>query len=201
MSIRMLLVNDPNSGIADAELEPIADACEQQLHIDLPATFPQGSGFERRLVGLRVECAHRVAPRSDDWRCEILPGYGFPKPSLGGSAGRHSVRGTPSAPLPFAVVDPMWAACLSATISHELVEVLCNPYLLEHVRFSDGTALSYEPCDPVACDWYERDGVKLCNIVTASWYGIPGVDRFDHMGLLSAPRQVRPGGYAPTCLV
>lgn len=92
---------------------------------------------------------------------------------------------------------------ISTTLSHEILELLANPSITEWV---DGPMLrgcySYrkEVCDPVSFTKYEvkvrAHSVSVSNFVLPAWFGISTEEpKFDHLGLLTKPFTLSPGGY------
>jgi hypothetical protein len=115
-----------------------------------------------------------------------------------GDLGYHQVTaaGTPVMRI-FPGVSAMGGVPWSVDASHEILETLVDP-LLTRVAFSpNGVCWTYEVCDPVAADMYGIGLVPVSNFVLPSYFeplrysGPP----FDFMGLLSAPFQIRTGGY------
>lgn len=87
---------------------------------------------------------------------------------------------------------------LSSVISHEILEVLGDPFVDSSVTISDGkggdTIYMAEVCDPVEQDVYQINGVEVSNFVLPAWFGAPG-SKYDHLGKLTAPFSMTSGGY------
>lgn len=83
--------------------------------------------------------------------------------------------------------------CLSATISHEALEMLGDPYIN---GWFDGPDAEYaaELCDPVESDAYDIDGVSVSNFVGPRYFS-DGAGPYDFLGKLSAPWTMTSGGY------
>ncbi|MBE7940463.1 MULTISPECIES: hypothetical protein [Ramlibacter] len=116
-----------------------------------------------------------------------------------GAAGVHE----DDAGQPFALVqvEPGW----SLTASHELVEMLVDPYgnrlaAGQSPKTGQGRVeFLVEPCDPceAAQFAYLIDGVLVSDFYTPRYFATaqhPG-ERYSHTGALSRPRQVLEGGY------
>lgn len=86
-------------------------------------------------------------------------------------------------------------AGISVTISHECLELACDPEANSYRLAPDGTAYADEPCDAVEDTTYEIDGVTVSNFVTPAWYGDGEAKPYDHLGVLSAPCTKTDGGY------
>ena len=105
------------------------------------------------------------------------------------------------------------ASSLSAAASHELLELLadafCDFYALLTARLAslriaklgdEDALVALEVADPVQGDAYgdlAPGGVAVSNFVTPEWFrdGESFVVGFDHMGNLSFPGELSPGGY------
>ena len=193
MAIRIVL--ESNGDVPEADLDPIAAAVERQLHVHVPVAFPTGSDALARLEGLTVVCAHRVTLRTSDWICYVDRGWRRYHPGRPDTVGFHSVCPTRDGVIPFAAVNPENGR-LSTAISHEAMEMLGRPLLAEYVTLPNGSRWAFEVADPCARDEYELDGVWVSNFTTARYWNLPGDDRrYDHMGLISGPFELRPGGY------
>jgi hypothetical protein len=95
------------------------------------------------------------------------------------------------------------------TASHELLEMLADPTadLAVYSRPDEATHRVYarEVCDPCAAyeDGYVVEGRQVADFVFPSWFhGLPGHlakpdanGRHDERGLITAPLEIRPGGY------
>lgn len=89
----------------------------------------------------------------------------------------------------------------SVTAAHELVEMLVDPAIALAAQHPNGEFWAYETADPVQTDEYVIDGVSVSNFVYPSYFeafrqGRPN-EKYDHLGLLSGPFTLRPGGYMP----
>lgn len=92
----------------------------------------------------------------------------------------------------------------SVTASHELLEMLGDPYVDSAVILlnSDGSGLgyAYEVGDPVEADnlGYVINDFKMSDFVTPEWFNPPTLatnPKFDFMGHVSRPLQILKGGY------
>lgn len=94
---------------------------------------------------------------------------------------------------------------VASVLSHEVVEVLCDPHV--SWQSDDGLGRSYalEACDPVESDSYvipitprgatEPVGVTVSNFVLPEWFDPQGVGPFDHLRKLTKPFTMTSGGY------
>lgn len=87
----------------------------------------------------------------------------------------------------------------TVTASHELVETAVDPFCDSLVASAGPGGLrlwAKETADAVEADedGYDIGNVRLSNFVLPSWFG-SGPAPYDFRGLLTAPYQIRPGGY------
>lgn len=85
----------------------------------------------------------------------------------------------------------------SVTLSHEILELLVDPFANLTVLVEDhAKAYAAEVCD--ACeadgDGYLIDSVRVSDFVYPAWFGSPGA-RMDFQGKIQQPFQLLPGGY------
>jgi hypothetical protein len=102
----------------------------------------------------------------------------------------------------FAKSDALAGAQVSVTASHELLEMLLDPYInLTAQDPARGYFVAYEACDAVEADaiGYTLDGVLLSDFVTPEFFDPtaaqrPG-ERFSFRGNVSKPFELATGGY------
>lgn len=87
----------------------------------------------------------------------------------------------------------------TVTASHELLEIMADPYINLTANSSDGTKqFAYENCDAVEETDYDINGIRVSNFVTPAWFedGIHiGQTQYDYLKLLTKPFQLLAGGY------
>jgi hypothetical protein len=97
----------------------------------------------------------------------------------------------------FAMSDQQAGDKLSVTVSHELLEILADPYINLTVQNIDGLFYAYEVCDAVEDDslGYVIDGVTVSDFVLRSWFipGFQGPTSFK--GRINGAFNLAPGGY------
>lgn len=127
--------------------------------------------------------------------------------NMQGALGYHSTLpdGTPVIYV-FVGLAQQYGAKWTTVASHEVGEVLGDPYLRRSVQTDKGFS-ALEVCDAVENDEYPVQvtvngvtaTVYLSNFCTPAWFEPPtdltGV-KFDWMGLCKSAGEVRPGGYA-----
>jgi hypothetical protein len=181
--IRVSLVNHPGSGVDDAALVTIAAALDRQIKEHFGPLF-----------NIYCDVVATNSPLPTDWVIGMFKDADQP-----GALGYHDLtpNGLPLAKV-FPLLDAQDGANLSTTISHELMEMLADPYLRLAAQDNTGKFWAYEVCDAVEADEYDIDGVKVSNFVTPEYFEPPtdlnGV-KLDYLGKITKPFEVRPGGY------
>jgi len=188
----VLIVNHPGSGADDADLPKIAAALARQVEEHFAPFY-----------GVTCTVGSVASTFTDFDHTKLPPGTWiiglFKDADQPGALGYHdmTVHGEPLAKV-FPLLDKQDGGELSVTISHELLEMLADPYLSKAVQASDGKFWAYEVCDAVEEDQYQIDGVFVSNFVTPHYFEPPqdlaGLF-FDYMKLVTKPFEVRPGGY------
>jgi hypothetical protein len=86
---------------------------------------------------------------------------------------------------------------LTVTLSHELLEMLPDPWINWCAQGSDGKIYALEVCDAVAADrlGYEIDGVLVSDFVTPSWFEPTQADRIDFKQRIGKSLELAPEGY------
>jgi hypothetical protein len=121
------------------------------------------------------------------------PIYLVDKPDEAGALGYHKDDGTPSGVVGVqtCIDDGIeWSSCLS----HEVLELLCDPNARLAVETSIGWA-AYECCDATEGGTYKRDGFALENFCLPSFFIEGSAGPWDHLGVLAAPLTLASGGY------
>ena len=103
----------------------------------------------------------------------------------------------------FAKLDMQYKLLPSVTFSHEVLEMIGDPYTNLNVLYQDDTKsllYSAETCDAVEDDSlsYLIDGVAVSNFIYPSWfdqYAKPGTI-FDYRKVCSKPFEIIDGGYS-----
>lgn len=83
---------------------------------------------------------------------------------------------------------------LSVTLSHEVLEMVGNPYVNFWADVDEATQEGIELCDRVEGDSYIIDGVAVSDFLGPRAFR-DGPGPYDWMGVLQKPFDLRPGGY------
>jgi hypothetical protein len=86
---------------------------------------------------------------------------------------------------------------VSSVLSHEVLEMFIDPNCNLWANDGNGSAYSFEVCDPVEAPTYAVSGVSVSNFVTPSWFDSQAAATagFDKLGKLTAPFTIVKGGY------
>ena len=86
---------------------------------------------------------------------------------------------------------------VSSVLSHEVLEMFIDPNCNLWANDGQGSAYSFEVCDPVEAPSYPVRGVSVSNFVTPSWFDplAAATAQFDKLGQLHAPFSILKGGY------
>lgn len=87
------------------------------------------------------------------------------------------------------------AMSLSATLSHEALEMVANPYVNFWADLPDGTQEAVELCDRVQADSYRVGGVSVSDFLGPRAFR-PGPGPYNWLQSLKSPFEIRSGGYA-----
>lgn len=81
---------------------------------------------------------------------------------------------------------------ISVALSHEIMEMVCNPYVNKIVVY-DNMGYLYECCDPTQCDelGYKINDIIVSNFVTPHWFNPSSKDTvFDFCNRIKTPFQI-----------
>lgn len=187
-----IAVINASTKITDLEANNVVQALQIQLDRD----FVKVWGVTAKLHFV----PHGAKPQPGHWWLSLLDNS-----DQAGALGYHDL--TPEG-LPigksFVGSDIQYGLAWSVTTSHELLEMLIDPYvnLTVFAQTGDtaGTLYSYEVADACEDDKfaYDINGVKVSDFVTPAWFEswrVTNSTKFDFMGHITAPFQLLPGGY------
>lgn len=86
---------------------------------------------------------------------------------------------------------------VSSVLSHEVLEMFVDPNCNLWANDGQGSAYSFEVCDPVEAPTYTVSGVSVSNFVTPAWFDplASATARFDKLGQLKSAFSILKGGY------
>ncbi len=176
--------------ISDADVQIALPALQAQITDDFGPLWHTGATLSFVAGGAR--------PPAGAWQLAILDDS-----DQAGALGYHDLTpdGLPLAKA-FAATAKTAGTPWTVVASHELLEMLGDPYIdltvFDQSSATTGILYGFEACDPVEADVYKVQGVSVSDFVTAEWFAPPTRDTslpLDKLGLVTAPLQIRPGGY------
>jgi hypothetical protein len=190
--IKIAVINH-STVVNDVEVKKVVAALQKQVTRDFYPVW----GVNARLRFL----PRGAKPRANDWWLVILDDS-----NQAGNLGYHDLtpHGNPIGKV-FAGSDKKYGYEWTVTASHELLEMLADPYgnlsILEETEHGK-KLYAYEVCDPSKGDkfGYRIGGVLVANFVYPAWFENhrkPGSTRFDHRDHIRKPLKVVSSGYIP----
>lgn len=153
-----------------------------------------------------VPCTPKLYAKVEDVPAMVAIILLVPKSDVDGAAGYHTedTNGRISGVVAVdALLDAGWtlfdgANSISCCLSHECCEASKDPFVNVWVQMPGGDFDAFEMCDRVQGNSYVKDSVSLSNFLTPHAFdGSPPAEaKFDFIGVLGAPFDVAPNGYA-----
>ena len=178
--------------LTDAQILPVVAAIQVQVDRD----FAPAWGMPANLVF--VPKGQTPAPTS--WVVRVMDTSDQP-----GALGYHDMT---AANMPegkiFVADDKKYGLSWSVTLSHEILEMLGDPYINNTIFIQEtattGKLFAFEMCDSVEDDTmgYTVNSILVSNFVLPAFYEsnrAPGSTKFDYRGVLKAPLSIAQGGY------
>ena len=188
-----IAIQNKSTVLTDAQIQSAIAALQIQLDRDWQPAW----GTTATLVFLS---SGQSVP-SGNWPIYILDTSDY-----AGALGYHdeTATGVPYGRV-FARDDMTYGYNWTITLSHELLEMMLDPYVnLTVFKQSSNTAgliYAYEACDACEADslGYSINGIMVSDFVYPAWFDCVITSyagkRFDHMRYLTAPFQLYAGGY------
>jgi len=189
----VICLQNRSTVLSDAQVQ----AAMAALQIQLDRDWQQAWGTTATLV---FASANQSLP-SGAWPIYILDNS-----DVYGALGYHdeTLAGTPYGRI-FAKDDMTYGYNWTVTLSHELLEMMLDPYVNLSVfrqnSNSSGLIYAYEACDACEADnlGYAINGIQVSDFVWPSWFDLTissyAGKRFDQCQHLTAPFQLYAGGY------
>ncbi|MDP9158744.1 MAG: hypothetical protein M3O09_00745 [Acidobacteriota bacterium] len=188
MTLPVIAITNASTCLTDAQVEATIAPLQCQVSRDFRAFW-------------NVDCSLVFLPRDQ----ELLRGWWqivvSDNPDQAGALGYHELT-SEGAPLGkvFAALDLQNGYSWTATFSHELLEMLADPWLNWCAQGTNGEVYALEVCDAVEADelGYELDGILVSDFITPSWFEPTECDQVDFKGRIKKPFELGPGGYVST---
>jgi hypothetical protein len=186
--ITIALVNQ-STVVSDVDVAKCAAALQKQVTND----FCPAWGIDAKVIQVS-----REMELLGHWQLIILDDS-----DQAGALGYHDITadGLPLGKV-FARTDRDNGLSWTVTASHELLEMLADPFVDAVVPVSTGrftgVMFALEVCDPCEADsqGYLIDAVQVSDFVTPAWFRRGAKPPYDKRGLIQRPLQVLRGGYA-----
>lgn len=186
MEITLAIVNRSRT-LSDADVLPVVAALQVQVNRDFAPAYGIGAA-----LGFVPKSEH--APE-EHWQ-QIIVDEGTDPAALG----FHEVTAL-GWPVGYTSIDQTtkYGEKWSTTLSHELLELLADPYcfsLVYNPRRQEFVWLEVgDPCEAIS---YQIDGIDVSDFVLPAWFGAPRAsktDPFTHCGSINRAFALAPGGY------
>lgn len=185
MSLPVIALTNASTVLHDRQVEACISALQRQVCIDFRAYW-------------NLECQLTYLAKGEKlidgwWQIVVLD-----DPDQAGVLGYHELTsdGTPLGKV-FAGLDLRAGSSWTVTFSHELLEMLADPWLNWCAQGVDGRVYALEVCDAVEADrlGYMIDNVLVSDFVTPAWFEHTRADRVDFKRRISRPLELGKGGY------
>jgi hypothetical protein len=185
MSLPVIAITNASTCLSDAQVEAVLPALQRQVSDHFQAYW-------------KIDCTLAFLPKDQPltagwWQIVLLD-----NPDQAGALGYHELtsHGTPLGKI-FAKLDLDSKCSWTATLSHELLEMLADPWINWCAVGTDSKIYALEVCDAVEADdlGYFVDGVLVSDFVTPAWFEPTCADRLDFKQHLSKALELARGGY------
>lgn len=185
MPLPVIAVTNASTCLSDAQVEAVLPPLQKQVSNDFQAYW-------------ELDCTLSLLPKeqplpADWWQIAVVD-----NPDQAGALGYHELTslGTPLGKI-FAKLDLDSGSSWTVTLSHELLEMLADPWINWCAVGSDNKIYALEVCDAVEADnlGYFIDSVLVSDFVTPAWFEPTCADRMDFKQHLSKELQIARGGY------
>lgn len=185
MTLPVIAITNASTCLTDGEVLAAIPALQRQVTVDFRAYW----GVDGQLSFLPKD-----EPLAEGWwQISVTD-----DPDQAGALGYHELTsgGTPLGKV-FAGLDLQSGGSWTVTLSHELLEMLADPWINWCAQGSDGKIYALEVCDAVEADGlgYEINGVLVSDFITPSWFEPTRADRVDFKRRIAQPLELASGGY------
>lgn len=179
--------------VADDDVDLLATAVTTQLRRDWAPAWDRRSVHVRRFTSeARAAKTSYLGVILDDADVANALGYHDETPE-----GRQYFRvfAKPIIAAGGGVLSGLYS--VSATVSHEVLELLGDPACQTWADDGTGNEYAFELGDPVESDSYDVDGIAVSNFVYPAWFDpqAPPTAQVDHLRRIAHPFQMSAGGY------
>ena len=185
MSLPVVAIVNASTCLSDAAVEAVLPALQKQVSDDFRAYW-------------ELDCTLCFLPHDQPitdgwWQIAVVD-----NPDQAGALGYHELtsQGLPLGKI-FAKLDLDSGSSWTATLSHELLEMLADPWISWCAVGGDSKIYALEVCDAVEADslGYFIGGVLVSDFVTPAWFEPTCTDRLDFKQHLTKELELGRGGY------
>jgi len=185
MPIPVIAITNASTCLPDGQVEAVLPSLQKQVSNDFKAYWEQ-------------DCTLAFLAKDDSlahgwWQIVVSD-----NPDQAGALGYHELtsQGAPLGKV-FAKLDLQSGSEWTVTLSHELLEMLADPWINWCAMGNDSKIYALEVCDAVEADelGYEIDGVQVSDFITPAWYEPTSADRLDFKQHVSKELELARGGY------
>lgn len=185
MPIPVIAITNASTCLNDEQVEAVLPSLQKQISDDFKAYWD-------------LDCSLTFLPKNQT----LTPGWWqiviTDNPDQAGALGYHEMTsyGTPLGKI-FAKLDIESGSSWTVTLSHELLEMLADPWINWCAVGSDSQIYALEVADAVEGDelGYEINGVLVSDFVTPAWFEPTEADRQDLKQHLSRELELASRGY------
>jgi len=185
MPVPIIAITNASTCLTDAQVEAVIPAVQKQVSDDFKPYWD---------LDCTIEFLPTRQPLTQGWWQIVV----VDNPDQAGALGYHELtaQGTPLGKI-FAKLDLDSGASWTTTLSHELLEMLADPWINWCAVSSNNKIYALEVCDAVEADnlGYLIDGVLVSDFVTPAWFEPTCADRLDFKQHLSKQLELARGGY------
>ncbi len=185
MTLPVIAITNASTCLTDEQISAAIPAVQRQVTVDFRGYWA---------VDCQLTFLNRNEPLTEGWwQISVTD-----NPDQADALGYHELtsRGTPLGKV-FAGLDLQSGGSWTVTLSHELLEMLADPWINWCAQGADGKIYALEVCDAVEADrlGYEIDGVLVSDFITPSWFEPTRADRVDFKRRITKPLELASGGY------
>jgi hypothetical protein len=185
MSLPVIAITNASTCLSDVQVEAVLPALQKQVTDEFQAYWQ---------LDCTLSFLSKGQPLTPGWWQIVV----MDNPDQAGALGYHELtsQGAPLGKV-FAQLDLDTGSSWTATLSHELLEMLADPWINWCAVGTDSKIYALEVCDAVEADnlGYFIDGVLVSDFVTPAWFEPTCADRMDFKQHLTKELELARGGY------
>jgi hypothetical protein len=186
MPLPVIAITNQSTVLTDEQVKAVIPSLQKQVSDDFKGYW-------------NVDCSLSFLPKDQPltagwWQIVVLD-----DPDQAGALGYHELSsvGTPLGKI-FAKLDQQVGSAWTVTLSHELLEMLGDPWIDTVKQVEDGRFYALEVSDAVEADnlGYLIDNVLVSDFVTPKWFNDQvECDRYSFKEHVTHPLELATGGY------